>query len=567
MGGAPRMMRSLRSRLVLGFALVAVVPLALALFVLSQRIRSTVRSEASERLGAALSTIEARQRADAERALQRLEIVARDGSLRRLALVQPVAVRDLAEFLDEKRFLLGLDFLSVTDLGGHAIADAATAPAPLAAVDSSAAGLEVRPIEGAALAIVASTPILYQGEPAAMLRGGFRLDATRLADLARASDLALWLRDGTGRPVASTRGPDTESGFVPPADGAVAVPGSGSHLARTVALGIGPEPRARLTALVSTAAADRSIAALRMAGAVFGLLGLAVAIALGVLWSLAVSRPVERIARFSEGLARGEWEEALALSGVREIETLGSALDRMRSDLRGYRERLVASERHEAWSLMARAVAHEVRNPLTPIAVSVADLRRSYQQQRPDFGQVLEQAARTIDDEIASLKRMLHEFAELGRFPEPVPERVALAEAFADLETLYGGDVERGRLAFARLAPGLDVRADRGQLRQALVNLIKNGLEAIAPEGRVDVSARAADGVVEIAVADDGPGMNDEQREMVFAPHFTTKPQGFGLGLTIVHRIVNDHGGTIAVESAAGRGTVFRIRLPSPGDS
>jgi nitrogen fixation/metabolism regulation signal transduction histidine kinase len=203
-----------------------------------------------------------------------------------------------------------------------------------------------------------------------------------------------------------------------------------------------------------------------------------------------------------------------------------------------------------------------VRNPLTPIAVSVADLKRSYEQRRPDFAQVLDQAVRTIGDEIEALKRMLAEFSELGRFPEPVLGPCALAELIADLEALYAGDVADGRVAFARPPAGAVVRADREQLRQALVNLVKNGLEAIAPGGHVEVSAVIEGQAAVIAVADDGEGLDRASLARLFEPRFTTKPHGSGLGLTIVHRIVNDHGGTIVVDSAVGRGTTFRIRLP-----
>src|SRR6185503_15743989 len=107
--------------------------------------------------------------------------------------------------------------------------------------------------------------------------------------------------------------------------------------------------------------------------------------------------------------------------------------DRMRADLRGYRDRLRTSERHAAWSQMARQVAHEVKNPLTPIAVSVADLRRSFEQKRPDFPQILDQAVRTIGEEVESLKRLLQSFSELGRMPEPHPEPCVLDDLLGDL--------------------------------------------------------------------------------------------------------------------------------------
>src|SRR5262249_43820248 len=154
---------------------------------------------------------------------------------------------------------------------------------------------------------------------------------------------------------------------------------------RDVPLSLGTDRGASILGLVSTAPVDRTIAVVQWTSLVLGALGFLIAIALGVLWSSQVSRPVERLAAFSDRVAQGEWDEPLALKSVRELETLVAALDRMRGELRGYRDRLVISERQAAWSQMAQQVAHEVRNPLTPIAISIADLKRSYDQERPEF--------------------------------------------------------------------------------------------------------------------------------------------------------------------------------------
>jgi two-component system sensor histidine kinase HydH len=133
---------------------------------------------------------------------------------------------------------------------------------------------------------------------------------------------------------------------------------------------------------------------------------------------------------------------------------------------------------------------------------------------------------------------------------------------FGELEALYGRDVSERRLAFSRPDREIVFSADAGQLRQALVNLIKNGLEAIGTNGRVMVSAAAEDDALVLEIADDGPGLTAERRANPFVPGFTSKADGSGLGLTIVERIVNDHGGTIAAASGTATGTTFRIRLP-----
>ena len=566
-------MRSLRFRLILGVSLVALVPLALGMYLMSQRIEHTVREQAAERLDAALGALRQQLAADGARIAGQLVILARDPVLKRLYLLRPAGDRDLSDYLAERRFLLGIDFLSVADTSGALVADAASViSAPRddeEAWRDTAARRRVSDAPGIdsltgspALVLDAGAPIEYEHSRAGTLLGGRALDATLLGQLKRTSGVELVLRDATGRAVAATLSDPLPAGATA-ADAVQRVENDGrSFLSRSIALDVGPPPHAAITGLVPTAAADETIAALRWTSLLLGVLGLAIAILLGVLWSSQISRPVERLAAYSDRLARGEWNEPLKLRSVRELETLVSALDRMRTDLTGYRARLVVSERQAAWSQMAQRMAHEVKNPLTPIAISIADLKRSYELERPDFPRILDQAARTIADEVETLKRLLNEFSEFGRLPAPRYELCGVSDLLAGLEALYAREVAEGRLHFVRSENEIMIEADPGQLRQALVNLIKNGLEATVGGGDVSVTARTAGAEIEIEVADTGPGLSAEQQANLFVPGFTTKSQGSGLGLTIVQRIVNDHHGTITVDSTLGRGTTFRIRLP-----
>jgi len=147
-----------------------------------------------------------------------------------------------------------------------------------------------------------------------------------------------------------------------------------------------------------------------------------------------------------------------------------------------------------------------------------------------------------------------------SRIEESLDAPCDVGDLFRDLATLYSSEVSEGRLMLDAAASGAVV-ADPAQLRQALVNLIKNGLEAIDGDGRVTLAARRVDDGLEIIVADTGPGLSAEQRAHLFVPGFTTKASGSGLGLTIVERIVHDHGGTIVAEAAPEHGTLFRIHL------
>jgi signal transduction histidine kinase len=551
-----RAVNSLRFRLVLGISLIAVVPLAIAIVLLTDRIESLVRAQASDRLASALGAIQSRLRSDERRALEKLRILARDPELKRLYLVRAGEGRELSGYLAERRFLLDYDFLRIADAHGNVVADAADVPPgagearPALRPDAAREPLrqvEIRALQGNhGLALVVSQPIPYRNEEVGRLEGGFALDAGFLRRLREQSGLELALRDAQGGLAAATVSADAG--------------GKGQRMAVPLALGDPPYPS--LVGIASTAQADRAITSLQLASVVLGLAALGIAIALGLLWSSQVSNPVERLAAASGRLARGDWDEPVTLRGVRELETLGAALDRMRLDLQSYRDRLVTSERQAAWSQMARKVAHEIKNPLTPIAISVADLRRSYEQGRPDFAQILDQAVRTIGDEVESMKRLLQEFADFARFPAPRIAPCRWSELAADLETLYGREVAAGRLAVSAVGRDLTFPADAGQMRQALVNLVQNGLDAAGPEGRVTVAAQTdPDSAILITVHDSGPGLSPEQERNLFAPGFTTKPHGSGLGLTIVQRIVSEHGGMIAAESGPS-GTTFRILLP-----
>jgi len=554
---------SLKARLILAFSLITLIPLATAMVILTARMQSMVRSQAEERLGAALDGIASQAADNGRRIAARIEILARDPQLKRLYLLRPTGSRDLTEYLAERQVLLGLDLLTVVDSSGTAVAGSTQSPTDEVAFNTPA----IARAEGlGALAMVARSPILYQGAATGAIQGGLLFDAASLERLGKTSGVEWILRDARGRVAATTLSglgvPDVAPG--PPGIGRTEIAGQ-TYSTRSVPLSVGRPPYATITGLASTESADRAIASVRLWSALLALLGLAIAIPLAIVWSAQISRPVERLAAFSEKVAHGNWEEPLKLHSVRELETLVEALDRMRLDLKAYREKLVVSERQAAWSQMARKVAHEVKNPLTPIAISIEDLKRSYDQKRPDFPEILNQAVRTIGEEVETLRRLLQEFSDFARIPAPRIAPCPVSQLLGDIEALYGREVSAGRLVVTRPGPEVMVPVDPGQIRQALINLIKNGLEALNGDGRVTVTAQAREGALEIAVSDSGTGLSEEQRTNLFVPGFTTKSHGSGLGLTIVERIVSDHMGTIAVDAGTGRGTTFRIRLPLSG--
>ena len=318
-------MNSLRFRLVLGSALIAVVPLAIAMVVLSRYLEEAVRAQAEQRLTATLGGLEAQLRSDGLRFEERLRILGKDPQLKRLYLVRSATTRDLSDYLAERRMLLGVDYLAVVDPGGPIVAlasDGPTDPPPEAMGPPEPHGpivTSLAPRPG--LAMTATAPIVYEDRPVGTVRGGRLLDAEFLAPLEQSSGLKLVLRDAAGNVVATTLGGDPSG--LERAAGVSRVSLDGRpYLGRDLPLRIGDPPWASVTGLVPTTAFERTLAALRITTMLLGSIGLATAVVLALLWSAQVSRPVEQLAAYSEKLATGEWDEPLRMQGVRELQTL-----------------------------------------------------------------------------------------------------------------------------------------------------------------------------------------------------------------------------------------------------
>lgn len=231
----------------------------------------------------------------------------------------------------------------------------------------------------------------------------------------------------------------------------------------------------------------------------------------------------------------------------------------------------VRTARVLAWGEMARQVAHEIKNPLTPIKLSVQHIRRAYLDQRPDFRPILESNVDAVLREIDRLGEIARAFSRFGT-PSAVAaplEEVVVEDAVREVLTLYGGSEAspdfRAELGDAPL-PRVVVRA--GELKEVLLNLLENAREAVEPTGTIVISAqqRPEDGRVVLAVRDDGAGIPEDQLPWIFEPHFSTRSSGTGLGLAIVRRIVESWGAEIAVDSVPGRGTRFEIVLRTADD-
>jgi nitrogen fixation/metabolism regulation signal transduction histidine kinase len=234
----------------------------------------------------------------------------------------------------------------------------------------------------------------------------------------------------------------------------------------------------------------------------------------------------------------------------------------MVSDLAGYQLKLVRAERVAAWQEIARRIAHEIKNPLSPIQVSIETMRKAYSGKHAEFPEIFEESTKAILEEVAALKRIVTEFSDFARLPKPSPVRQDVNPIAESAVGLYGGQHGEVEITFVPASGLPEVRLDRELFGQVLSNLIANAVRAAAPAGRVVVETNIAAERVLVRVRDTGSGMSPEVLEKVFTPYFTTHPDGTGLGLAIVQRIVEDHEGTIEIESVEGKGTAVTISLP-----
>jgi signal transduction histidine kinase len=270
-----------------------------------------------------------------------------------------------------------------------------------------------------------------------------------------------------------------------------------------------------------------------------GLAGAGLILIFAVLVSARITRPLGRLAEAAERIGRGDLTAAVPIETRDEIGQLAARLDQMRAALAARDERL---------QMMLAGIAHEVRNPLGGLELYAGLLREGLAGQPERLGEVA-RIAREID----YLKTVVTEFLEYARRPAPHREPFSARPLLEEIAELCGG-VPRVDAPAELAASG-----DRGQLRRALLNLARNAVTAAGPTGTVVLSAQPADAGVAWEVRDSGPGIPDELRDKIFAPFFTTREKGTGLGLAFVRDIVRDHGATIAVDRGPEGGARFRF--------
>lgn len=276
-----------------------------------------------------------------------------------------------------------------------------------------------------------------------------------------------------------------------------------------------------------------------------------------------IGDPVRRLTRATRRIASGDLDARAMVKSADEFERLVGDFNRMADELKRQRAQLERTNRLEAWADMARQVAHDIKNPLTPIQLSAEHLRRVHGDRGRPLDPVLDACVDTILTQVRLLRQLSSEFSSFASSPTPRFASESLAEVVDEVVAPYRGGLG-GRVTFAVDVPSdlPRIPVDRTLLGRALTNVVDNALHAMPNGGTLTISGGLGDGSAVLAIVDTGVGMDDEAARRIFEPYFSTKTTGTGLGLTIAKRNVELHDGTIAIASRPDHGTTVTITLP-----
>jgi len=588
---------TLRTRL---FALVGAVVALTVLLVTSTVAASARRAFAAvdgQRTAVLVSQIRREFAAEGEQVVQRLDRVATSDSVVRIAADIGRSKGDLAPYVSEATPLAaaqGLDFLDLVTDTGTIVSSAHTparfgyrhpwlAPGVTAMPESEDAHLQrVELANEVALGVVATRSV-SAGDHRLVLVGGRRLDERFVKTLVLPPGMRVMLyRDVEAeiahRQLVDASGVVADSRPIEPllarvrqtrneVHDEIAWP-DGTEAVSAIPL---PGRDGAVLGILLVGSSGRELAGLvsriRWSGLLFGALGLVVGCGLSYVVAARVTRPVEQLADAARAVADGRWDVQVAAGEASgEVGALARAFTTMTGQLAEQRDRLVQAERVAAWRELARRLAHELKNPLFPLRITVDNLRRARSLPTAEFDEVFEESMGTLHTGLTNLNTVVGRFSDFARMPLPVIADVSPNEIVQRSVKLFHAQLANSERPSIHVTTDLDssagvIAADGEQLGRALTNLLVNAIDAMPNGGELTIRTRRANGGVRFEVSDTGQGLTEEERQRLFTPYYTTKQHGTGLGLAIVQSVVADHHGRIWVDSAPGRGTTFHIEL------
>lgn len=255
--------------------------------------------------------------------------------------------------------------------------------------------------------------------------------------------------------------------------------------------------------------------------------------------------------------------ELIEYKGNDEIAGLINEYNRMVVELQRNAELLAKSEREMAWREMAKQVAHEIKNPLTPMKLNVQYLEKAWKERREDFQNVLNKVTKTLIEQIDNLSKIASEFSNFAKMPQPINEKIDPSEIIDKIQDLYSNQNVDFKI-INQINEPVYIYADKNQILRAFINLVNNGIQSV-PEDRypeIQIILKKVNNTIHIEIKDNGRGIPDDLKDKLFIPNFTTKSSGMGLGLAITKNIIESVGGSIGFISEMNKGTTFIIKLP-----
>ncbi len=300
-----------------------------------------------------------------------------------------------------------------------------------------------------------------------------------------------------------------------------------------------------------------------------GGIGILAAVLASLWFAARVTRPVVSLAEAARRVAAGDLGAKVEVESNDELGELAASFNRMTEDLVQQKDRTLQAERVAAWRELARRLAHELKNPLFPLQVTVENLLRAKQKSPEMFEEVFHEGTATLLAEIDNLKTIIGRFSEFSRMPQPQRRPTQVNDVARSVLRVFQAQLradekEKNQIAVrTELAEALpEISADPDLLHRALQNLVLNAIDAMPQGGELAIRTATLGDRIEISVSDTGSGLTQEECGRLFTPYYTTKQHGTGLGLAIVQSVVSDHAGKISVASTQEKGTTFRIELP-----
>jgi two-component system, NtrC family, nitrogen regulation sensor histidine kinase NtrY len=587
---------SFRTRLLILILLAVSITAGLVTWIAVVRMRRAYEALDDQRTAASVEQFRREFRRRGEEVVSQVKGIAKAESIRHLAIASSLNESDLSSYVDEATSLAAinnLDFLELIDDNG-AIISSAQWPARFGyraewttqTVNWNAEGYFLKSEElpeGIVLAL-STVQTVIAGDRKLYIAGGCRLGRDFLSSLVLQSGMRILLYPNF-TPGFSPQALIADSGFIQNTEKlrplVEQVMASSVETFQRISWWDGQEtfhaipllgPTKNLLGMFLVGSSRRELAKLvntiQWIGIAAAAIGILFGIALSYWVSRRVTRPVKELVRGARTVTKGEWNTHVRVSSKDEIGELADAFNVMTRQLLDQRDRLVQAERVAAWRELARRLAHELKNPLFPLQITIENLQRAKEQAPEQFEEVFRESTGTLLTQLSNLKTIVGRFSDFAKMPQPQMETVDLNALIRETVQFYNAKFNEPNRPVIKADLQLDadispIKADPIQLQRVLQNLLLNAIDAMPQGGTLTLSTRKENGSTWLEVSDTGEGLTQEECSRLFTPYYTTKQHGTGLGLAIIQSVISDHGAKISVESEPGKGTTFIILFSS----